>query len=310
MEWSRRTKLTKIRRLYRSIRLGIFDDEALQDVGSELHARCVDIATVADAHRYGEVPCPKCSTKVKRQLDVMYGLEGHGRYSSWFNCPHCAKKLIWRDCREGLRQKPRCFSCYSPLQGGPLEKGVILKCKCGKEWDGQAYRRSVSTRLLLPCPHCDEVIRKPTSKKTDKDKGPDPEAEKHPSSHEVSCPKCPGTAIHAHGMIKCGQCGFQQKWKSYRRGLKKKDETLECPACDHTFGWQAWREKAGDLVTGNPQPARDFVDQWPKCRTPQERMMKIDFLLQTLHGQGALAPFFIEGTEESIRNVLDELATK
>ena len=38
--------------------------------------------------------------------------------------------------------------------------------------------------------------------------------------------------------------------------------------------------------------------------------MKIDFLLQTLHGQGPLAPLFIEGDEDSIRRLLDELASQ
>jgi hypothetical protein len=37
--------------------------------------------------------------------------------------------------------------------------------------------------------------------------------------------------------------------------------------------------------------------------------MLIDFLLQTLHGQGPLAPMYIVGDEQSIRRLLDELAT-
>ena len=37
-------------------------------------------------------------------------------------------------------------------------------------------------------------------------------------------------------------------------------------------------------------------------------MMHIDFLVQALHGQGALAPVFIEGSKDSIRQLLDELA--
>ena len=28
-------------------------------------------------------------------------------------------------------------------------------------------------------------------------------------------------------------------------------------------------QSAASLTTGNPQPARDFVERWPKCRTPQ-----------------------------------------
>ncbi|MDE2886961.1 MAG: hypothetical protein OXR72_02035 [Gemmatimonadota bacterium] len=39
-------------------------------------------------------------------------------------------------------------------------------------------------------------------------------------------------------------------------------------------------------------------------------MLKIDSLLQTLHGRGPLAPLFIEGDERSIRALLDELASQ
>lgn len=39
-------------------------------------------------------------------------------------------------------------------------------------------------------------------------------------------------------------------------------------------------------------------------------MIQIDLLLQKLHGQGPLAPLFIEGDEASIRTLLDELASQ
>jgi hypothetical protein len=61
VEWAQRVKPIRICRLYRSARLGVYDDEALQDVGSALYARCCDMAAVADAYRYGQVPCPQCS---------------------------------------------------------------------------------------------------------------------------------------------------------------------------------------------------------------------------------------------------------
>jgi len=223
MQWSRRIKLLKIRRLYRSIRLGIYDDEALKDVGSELYARCADIAAVADAHRYGVVPCPQCDAKLQRQIDAMYGLEGHGAKRNWFHCPHCAKQLLWTDCRDALRKDPRCFSCYSRLQG----KGE-LKCSCGKVWERKAYRRSISTRVLLPCPHCNTVIRKPRFAAAGQ------ETENHAAARQVQCPKCPATALHIGGFIECAGCGFKRRWRDYRRSLKRKDEKLTCPKCEHT----------------------------------------------------------------------------
>jgi hypothetical protein len=64
------------------------------------------------------------------------------------------------------------------------------------------------------------------------------------------------------------------------------------------------------LRTGNPKPAREFVEQWPKCHTPPARMIQIDRLLQSLHGRGALAPLFIDGDARSIRQMLDEFASQ
>jgi len=305
MAWAKRIKQIKIRRLYRSARLGIYDDDALQEVGSELHARCVDIAAVADAFRFGQVPCPQCGTKIQRKIDARYRMEGHGARNQWFACPHCDKQLLWSDCREALRQTPRCFSCHSQLQ----EKEELI-CNCGEKWDQKAYRRSISTRVRLPCPHCNTVIRKPDFIDVSQDKSNNRKVEQHPMRQELQCPSCSTPASHVGGFIECSKCGYKRRWRDYRRSLKRKDETIVCPDCDHSFKWQAWRKSVGSLVTGNPQTARDFVDEWPKCRTSQERMMKIDFLLQTLHGRGPLAPWFIEGNEESVRRLLDDLATQ
>lgn len=298
LKWADRVKQIRIRHLYRFARLGIYDEDALLDVGWSLYARCVDIVAVADAYRYGRVPCPECDMRVQRRIDPLFGLEGHGDHRCWFQCPHCAKRLLWTECRKALREKPRCFDCHTLLKGtNPLW------CNCGKEWDPKAYHRSVGSRVRLPCPACNSVIRKPES--------PDSQERDYQSTEEqVQCPRCQGTAHHVGGDIQCAECGYKKRWRDYRKGLKRRDERLECPGCGHIFMWQAWRKSAKPLTTGNPQPARDFAESWPKCRTPEKRMMKIDFLLQTLHGQGPLAPLFIEGDKESIRALLDELASQ
>lgn len=106
MNWSPRVKPIKIRRLYRYARLGIYDDMLLHDVGWALYARCADIGTVNDVYREGRVPCPQCRTKVVRQIDPIFrGGEGVP-HNNWFHCPHCAKRLLWRDCRQALRDTP------------------------------------------------------------------------------------------------------------------------------------------------------------------------------------------------------------
>ena len=299
MNWSPRVKPIKIRQLYRYARLGIYDDLLLHDVGWELYARCTDIAMVADVYREGRVPCPKCSTKIKRRIDPLFSTsEGGTPHENWFRCTHCGKRLLWRDCRQALRDTPRCFDCRDVLH-----KEVVLRCACGKIWSQEAYNQSVRTRVLLPCPHCFDLVRRPD---------PPPRNQTvraRRSKPELQCPKCQAIALHQHGNIECTACGYKRRWRDYRKSLKKKDEKLECSSCGHTFRWQAWRKSARPLRTGNPRPAREFVKKWSRCRTPQQRMIQIDTLLQTLHGRGPLAPLFIDSGEHNIRQMLDDLAS-
>ncbi|MCE2440485.1 MAG: hypothetical protein J4F39_13790 [Candidatus Latescibacteria bacterium] len=48
LKWAPRVKQARIRRLYRFGGIGIYDEDALHDVGTTLYARSLDIATVAD----------------------------------------------------------------------------------------------------------------------------------------------------------------------------------------------------------------------------------------------------------------------
>ena len=299
MKWSPRVKRIKIRRLYRAARLGLHDDDLLQIVGWELYGRCADITTVADVYRDGLVPCPECSTKVKRRIDPLFRASDGGTRENWFHCPHCTKRLLWRDCRESLRESPRCFDCHALLAGTDE-----LRCCCGKVWDRKAYCRSVRTRVRLPCPHCGLMIRKPAFEATRQ------VVIDQQSPPEIECPKCQAAAFHVRGNIECPACGYKRRWRDYRKSLKKRDERLECTSCGHIFRWQVWRRYARSLRTGNPKPAREFIERWPKCRTPQARMIQIDRLLQSLHGRGALAPLFIDGDARSIRQMLDEFASQ
>ena len=298
MDCSPRVKPIKIRRLYRYARLGIYDDLLLHDVGWELYARCTDIATVADVFREGRVPCPRCETKVVRRIDPLFSKGEGGYHQNWFRCTHCAKRLLWRDCRQALRDTPRCFECRAVLQ-----KTDELRCVCGKTWSQEAYKQSARTRIYLPCPYCLNRVRRPD---------PPPRnqvARTRKSSSVLQCPKCQADALHQHGNIECTTCGYKRRWRDYRKSLKKKDEKLDCPDCGYTFRWQAWRKSTRSLRTGNPRPAREFIKRWLRCHTPQQRMIQIDMLLQTLHGRGPLAPLFIDSGEHNIRQMLDDLAS-
>ncbi len=300
MNWAPRVKPIKIRRLYRYARLGIYDDILLHDVGWELYARCADIVTVNNVYREGRVPCPQCSTKVVRQIDPLFSTGEGGTRENWFRCPHCAKRLLWRDCRQALRNTPRCFICRSVLR-----KNGELWCTCGKTWTQVTYNQSVRTRVRLPCPHCHNLVRRP-----------EPAAQVRTVKHrpsipkpELKCPKCNGTAQRTSGNLACTVCGYKRQWRKYRKSLKKRDEKLVCSSCGYAFRWQTWRKSAQTLRTGNPRPAREFVEKWLRCRTPQQRMIQIDMLLQTLHGRGPLAPLFIDSGEHCIRQMLDDLAS-
>ena len=299
MDWAPRVKPIKIRQLYRYVRLGIYDDLLLHDVGWELYARCTDIATVADVYREGRVPCPKCSTKVTRRIDPLFSTGEGGTHENWFHCTHCAKRLLWRDCRQFLRNTPRCFDCRTVLQ--QMDK---LRCVCGKTWSPATYKQSMRTRVRLPCPHCLNLVHRPDPPSMDRIV-----RTTRKSSPALQCPKCQAVALHQHGNIECTACDYKRRWRDYRKSLKKKDEKLECSGCGYTFRWQAWRKGARPLRTGNPRPARDFVKKWLTCRTPQQRMIQIDRLLQTLHGRGPLAPLFIDSGEHNIRQMLDDLAS-
>lgn len=163
MDWlesTHRIKPLKIRRLYRSSRLGLYDEETMLDVGWGLYSRCLAVVAVVRALGFGPIPCPQCGTEVERKIKLPSGVGDHfhARYAGWFHCPHCTKRLLWQDCRNALREQPRCFDCHALLG---LDRGTNrLKCPCGKEWDVRQYRQSVARRLRLPCPDCGALLRR------------------------------------------------------------------------------------------------------------------------------------------------------
>ncbi|MCG9127451.1 hypothetical protein JT359_07625 [Candidatus Poribacteria bacterium] len=298
MNWTSRVKPIKIRRLYRFAKLGVYDELLIHDVGWQLYDRCCDIITVSDVYRFGIVPCPICRTQIKRSIDPLYSTGEGGTRESWFHCQHCHRRILWRDCRQALRNTPRCFSCHKVLSVSDE-----LKCDCGQSWTKKSYSQSVRTRVRLPCPHCHNIVRRP--------EGPAREKTSTSQYHTptLTCPKCEGRAFHRNGNIECIDCNYVRKWKAFRKSLKKKDEKLICEKCGCQFRWHEWRKSTETLRTGNPKPARDFVRRWLACRTSQQRMIQIDSLLQTLHGRGPLAPLFIDSGEYKIRQMLDELAS-
>ena len=122
------------------------------------------------------------------------------------------------------------------------------------------------------------------------------------------CSKCGSSAIRSSGRVTCSACGHTVRWKPYKKNLKRRNEILRCAKCYHEFHWQEWRRIAHRFSTGNPGPAAQYLRTWPSSKSEDERMMYIDELIQELHGQGPLAAVFVEGSKESVRTLLDELA--
>ena len=297
MRWSARVQPAKIRRLYALESRGIYD-ESVQELGWQLHARCQDALLVWQAVGQGRVPCPECGELVSRAKCTQRAPESR---AVRFACPHCSRRLTCFECREALRDRPQCFECLRPLEWRYAENR--LACPgCGRGWSWQGYRRSVSGRLRLPCPHCAQVIRRPDGAR--RSKGSDA------GRRVVLCPKCGSRARHAEGEITCPVCGYRQAWRKYRRQLKRRAERLRCGTCGCEFTWKSWREcyRGQNLLSGKPAPLSGFVGKWERCKTPQQMMAAIDALLHAVHGRGALAPVLIEGGEPEVMALLDELA--
>lgn len=307
LQISPRVKPWRIRRLYHFTRFGIYDDDLLLDVGWGLFSRCQDVLMRMKA-RSGQVPCPQCKNIVYRSKYTQQRQIQTPRTSDHFACPGCAQALTWMDCKEALRNRPRCFTCNAILDWNYSDNQ--LSCHhCQIKWTWQTYRQSIRGRVRLPCPHCGERVSKP--KRTLR-----PVKKISPSTTDLrwgdlKCPGCGSSGIHTPGKFQCLQCDYEKPWRTFVKRLKRRVEYLHCNTCNHDFTWQSWKQKyAGPFsMTGNPAPVKSFVSAWPTCKTPQEQMVQIDILLHALHGRGALAPIFIRGNTQTTLELLDELAT-
>lgn len=306
MQWAPRVRRWQIRRLYRLSRLGIYDDEILLEVGWGLFVRCQNVLTVVRAVG-GEVPCPECGALVYRDKYQRSRQQERVFSSPRFPCPSCNREVSWSECREALRNHPRCLECLAPLDWNHVE-GTLSCLGCKKVWTWQQYRQPIKYRTQLPCVHCGRKISRPKALQSVPGTGGD-----HIETsvqEELTCPHCGGVASHTGGKFLCSQCGYERSWAAYRERLKRRVERLRCMHCGHAFTWQAWRRHYQDqlLLTGNPVPVEEFLSKWPACRTPHQQIIQIDILLYALHGGGALAPLFIEGDEVAVKGLLDELA--
>ncbi len=302
MQWAPRLKPWRIRQLYRLTRHGILDKDKLMHIGWGLYARGEAVLMFGRAMR-GQVPCPQCDQIVFRQI---FYRQRQVPSASHFSCSICRKKVTWCDCRSALRNHPRCFDCRT-LLAGHYANNALTCALCKREWTWQTYRQSIKYRVRLPCPHCNNTLRKPIAVKSRADKT----AHKAPSHWDFTCPKCTKQGQHKAAQFFCPHCGQKKKWRVFTKRQKRKVEHLNCAACGHAFTWQGWKKQYDAFAhTGNPAPVRQFVRQWPRCKTPAEQLIAIDHLIHALHGRGSLAPVFIRGSQHSVTQWLDDLAAR
>jgi hypothetical protein len=125
------------------------------------------------------------------------------------------------------------------------------------------------------------------------------------------------TATRAHaGRAMCPRCRtlIPRATDDWRRWTK--DEPLACE-CGWSTTWGEYQltYKRKQLVGGNAYAAfRGFIDRWPQCRTPREKMLAIDWLIHQCHVDALqrwarpAACNLIEGRMKEMIPFLDELA--
>lgn len=106
---------------------------------------------------------------------------------------------------------------------------------------------------------------------------------------DVRCPVC-GADVHVEAVTACS-CGWTVTYEQYHASKRKRDLHGSCPAYV------------------------EYVERFPKVRTPKERMLLIDAVVHELHLTAAGDPSnfaarnFIEGSRPTILALLERLAT-
>ena len=92
--WAPRVRQSKIRRLYETDALGIYDDELIDDVGYALLARCRSFLRANEAVA-GRAPCPRCRQVVRHNR----------RKEELLHCDTCGWELTWGEYFATIQHK-------------------------------------------------------------------------------------------------------------------------------------------------------------------------------------------------------------
>jgi len=220
-------------------------------------------------------------------------------------CSACNRPLDWAKIKAGLREKPRCLSCWRPLVWRYAAETVCCST-CNESWTYREYRKKLRNRSRLPCSRCGQVVTR-TQGSTGDAEQPSTRRKSIYDFMELKCPRCNEEGVHERGVFKCPNCGHEKEWSRFRRQLKRRSERLTCRGCGASFTWEWWRRKYRS-GTGNAEYAVKFVQEWRRCVTDADRLLAIDTLMHAMHGRGLAAEAFIDTDRRRATALLDELA--
>ena len=91
-----------------------------------------------------------------------------------------------------------------------------------------------------------------------------------------------------HGRVKCKRCAKSGTTTIIERRTMETTELLRCPICSWQVQWRVYLAEAkktrGKLNAGGAQSAfQEFVSNYPRCRSPKDRMLAIDRLIHEFH---------------------------
>lgn len=123
-------------------------------------------------------------------------------------------------------------------------------------------------------------------------------------------------AAQQFGRVKCRKCGAMVA-QPFRMGSGSRDIPLACPECEWqtTCGEYLASYSGKDLLPGSrAELFQDFLARLPAARTPQDKMLLIDWLIHAFHVQSGVsrrlvAMNVIQGSRDELVELLSTLAT-
>ncbi|MGC9359909.1 MAG: hypothetical protein ACP5G7_05950 [Anaerolineae bacterium] len=125
-QWAPRVPQRKIRQLYQTDAMGIYDEELIEEVGYGLLARCESFIAANEA-AHGRAPCPVCGAV------VFHG----GDKQEMLHCESCGWELSWGDYFKTIQHKQlsgaapvwdlfRAFIQRFPSARSPRERMLLI----------------------------------------------------------------------------------------------------------------------------------------------------------------------------------------